>query len=96
MGENFGKFGKMNAISQYFTQPNSAFTEVTNVSYSCKFANIFLTKTLKLSIHRSLTPPKFCAIQYVQYVHALILENRLNRHIWYPLKNIETTVVLLC
>ena len=44
--ENFGEFGKTNVIRQYFTQPNSRFTKVANVSY-CKFANIFLAKTLK-------------------------------------------------
>ena len=48
--ENFGEFGKKNVILQYFTQPNSVFTKVANVSY-CKFANIFLTKNLKRSIH---------------------------------------------
>ena len=42
--ENFGEFGKMNAIQQYFTQPNSRSTGVVNVSYF-KFANIFLAKT---------------------------------------------------
>ena len=41
-----GEFGKTNVICQYFTQPNSRFTKVANVSY-CKFANIFLTKVLK-------------------------------------------------
>ena len=62
-GENFGKFGETNVICQYFTQPNSRFTKVANVSY-CKFANIFLAKTLKQSIHQSFTPPTFCIIQY--------------------------------
>ena len=61
-GENFGEFGETNAIRQYFTQPNSMFTKVANVSY-CKFVNIFLTKTLKRSIRQSFIPPKFCAIR---------------------------------
>ena len=38
-GENFGEFGKTNVIHQYFTQPNSRFTKVANVSYR-KFVNI--------------------------------------------------------
>ena len=42
-GENFGEFGETNAICQYFTQPNSRFTKVPNVS-CCIFANIFLIK----------------------------------------------------
>ena len=51
IAQNFGrgklnKFGEMNVICQYFAQPNSRFTKVANVSY-CKFANAFLTKTLK-------------------------------------------------
>ena len=61
MAQNFGEFGKINAIRQYFTQPNSKFTKVANVSY-CKFANIFLAKTLKQLIRQSFTLPKFCAI----------------------------------
>ena len=53
VGENFGEFCKTNAIHQYFTQPNSRFTKVANVSY-CKFANIFLDKT-----HKTIDSPKF-------------------------------------
>ena len=34
-GRNFGKFGKTNVTHQYFTQSNSRFTKVANVSY-CK------------------------------------------------------------
>ena len=45
-GEHFGEFGKTNVICQYFAQPNSRFTKVANVGY-CKFANIFLTTTLR-------------------------------------------------
>ena len=56
--KNYGEFGEMNAIRQYFTQPNSRFTKVAKVS-NCKFANIFLTKTLKRSIRQSFAPPKF-------------------------------------
>ena len=62
-GENFGELGKMIVISQYFAQPNSRFTIVTNGSY-CKFANVFFTKTLKQSIRQSFTPPTFCTIRY--------------------------------
>ena len=64
-GENFGKFGKTNIILQYFTQPNSRFTKVANVSY-CKFTNIFLAKTLKRLIRQSFTPSKFWAIWYIR------------------------------
>ena len=39
------------------------FTKVANVSY-CKFANIFLAKTLKQLICQSFTPSEFCAIRY--------------------------------
>ena len=62
--ENFGEFGKKNVILQYFTQPNSVFTKVANVSY-CKFANTFLAKNLKRSIHQSFTTPEFCVIRYL-------------------------------
>ena len=52
-GGNFGEFGKMIVIRQYFTQPNSRFTIVING----KFANVFRAKTLKRSIrHQSFTP----------------------------------------
>ena len=67
-GENFGEFGKMIVIRQYFTQSNSTFTIVTNGSY-CKFANVFLAKTLKQLIRKSSIPSKFCAIrQLCQYI----------------------------
>ena len=63
-GENFGEFGKTIVICQYFTQPNSRFTIVTNGSY-CKFANAFLAKTLKQSICQSFASPTFCAVWYI-------------------------------
>ena len=62
-GKNFGEFGKTNVIHQYFIQPVSRFTKVANVRY-CKFANIFLAKTLKWSIRPKFCPSKFCAIWY--------------------------------
>ena len=62
--ENFGEFGETIITRQYFTQPNSRFTVVTNGSY-CKFANVFLAKTLKRSIPQSFTPPTFCEIRYI-------------------------------
>ena len=62
--ENFGGFGETSVIRQNFTQPNSRFTKVSNVSY-CKLTNIFLAKTLKRSICPSFTPPTFCAIRYI-------------------------------
>ena len=34
-------FDELNVTHQYFTQPNSRFTKVANVSF-CKFVNIFL------------------------------------------------------
>ena len=43
--ENSGRFGKMIIICQYFTQPNSRCSIVTNGSY-CKFTNVFLAKIL--------------------------------------------------
>ena len=61
MGENFGKFGEMNAICQYFIQPNSRSTKVANVS-NCKFANIFLAKTHKTIDLPKFTSPKICII----------------------------------
>ena len=64
--QNFGegKLGVTIVIRQYFTQPNSRFTIGTNGSY-CKFANVFLAKTLKRSIRQSFTPPTFCAIRHI-------------------------------
>ena len=60
MGENFGEFGELYIIRQYFIQPNSRFAKVANniISY-CKFTNVFLAKTLQRSIRQSLTPPEF-------------------------------------
>ena len=46
-GEKFGKFGETDVIHQHFTQPNSTFNTVANVSY----CNIFLAKTLKQLIY---------------------------------------------
>ena len=63
VGGNFGEFGEPNTIYQYFTQPNSRFTKVANVSY-CKFANIFPRQTL---IHQ-----KFYATKILHYT---IFEN---------------------
>ena len=65
--ENFGKFDETIIIRQYFTQPNFRFTIITNGRH-CKFANSFLTKTLKQSIHQRFTPPTFCTIWYSDYM----------------------------
>ena len=60
--QNFGKFGETIVTHQYFTQPNSRFIIVTNGSY-CKFANVFLAKTLKRLIRQSFTLPTLSNIQ---------------------------------
>ena len=60
-GENFGEFGETNIIHQYFTQLNSRFTKVANVS-CCKSANIFLAKTDKM-----IDSPKFYPTKIVHY-----------------------------
>ena len=71
--ENFGKFGEMNVIHQYFTPAKFLITKVAiMLTNYCKFANIFLAKTLKRLIHESFTLPKFCTIWYAPY---LILTN---------------------
>ena len=43
--------------------PDSLIIIATNGSY-CKFAKVFLVKTLKRSICQSFTPPAFCTIWY--------------------------------
>ena len=63
-GENFGKFGERNVIHQYFTQPNYRSNELA-IGKKIKFANVFLTKTLKQLIRQSFPPPPFCAIRYI-------------------------------
>ena len=60
VGENFGE---TNVIRQYFTQPNYRSNELA-IGKKIKFANIFLTKTLKRSIRQSFPLPPFCAIRY--------------------------------
>ena len=67
--QNSGRqeFGKKNVIGQHFTQPNSIFTKVANVSY-CKFINIFLTKTLKQLIDLpKFYPTRILCYTYVHY-----------------------------
>ena len=61
MGENFGGFGERNAIRQCFTQPNSRFTTVANVSY-CKIANI-----LPRQNPETIDPPKFYPAKILHY-----------------------------
>ena len=46
---------------------------VVLVASYCKFANVFLAKTLKRSIRQSFAPPTFCAIRY----YALMFQNYL-------------------
>ena len=60
-GENFGEFGEMHIIRQYFTQPNSRLLKVATVSY-CKFANIFLTKSSE-----TIDLPKFSPATILHY-----------------------------
>ena len=62
--QNFGRenFGKLNAIRQYFTPPNSRFTKVaTYVSY-CKFANIFPCQNTE-----TINSPKFYRAKILRY-----------------------------
>ena len=82
IAQNFGreKLGEMNVIRQYFTQPNSRFIKVANVSY-CKFAKFFLAKTLKQLIRQSSTLPKFCAIRYTYSYAPLISTSMYAEHI---------------
>ena len=59
--ENFGKFDKLKAICQYFTQPNSIFTKVrTYIMLSITNSPTYsLAKILKQLICLSFTLPKF-------------------------------------
>ena len=57
-GENFGEFSETNIIRQYLTQPNYRSNELA-IGKKIKFANIFLTKTLKRSIHQSFPRYRF-------------------------------------
>ena len=60
-GGNFGEFGETSVIRQYFTQPNSRFTKVANVSY-CKFANIFPNQNYEI-----IDSPKFYPTKILCY-----------------------------
>ena len=76
IAQNFGgeNFGKTIVIRQYFTQPNSRFTIVTNGSY-CKFANVFLAKTLFAKV---LSRQHFALYSiYCCYMHMLLFPHYL-------------------
>ena len=64
-----------NVTRQYFTQPNSRFTKVANISY-CKFPNIFLAKTLKQLIRQSFTRQNFAL--YGKHVQ----NYKTTEHVW--------------
>ena len=65
-GENFGRCGKRNAIRQYFTQPNSRFTTVANVSY-CNFANTFPRQNPEM-----IDQPKFYPAKILHYTVSVL------------------------
>ena len=61
-GENFGEFGEMNVICQYFTHPNSRFTKVANISY-CKFHQHFPHQNSEM-----IDSPKFYPAKIFRYM----------------------------